>query len=301
MTNAKNALKKQSKRSSQPGIIDIINSDSMKKQFEKALPKYITPDKFVRIALTAINSNPELAQCTQTSLLAAMMNSAQLGLEFNTPLGEAYLIPYRNKKTNVVTANFQVGYQGLLKLAYNTGAFKRITAREVRENEEFDINYGTGEINHKPCLTGNSGNVIGYYAIYQTKDGGQDVFYFSKEDAENYGKTYSKTYNSGPWKTNFDAMAKKSALIQVLKYAPKTTESQKLIGAMNTDNSNIKDYRQEDNGSLSFDVDYEIEVKEDEEDKKTPIDPPENVDTETGEIKGDQDDFFGPDFEPVKE
>ena len=102
MTNAKNALKKQSKRSSQPGIIDIINSDSMKKQFEKALPKYITPDKFVRIALTAINSNPELAQCTQTSLLAAMMNSAQLGLEFNTPLGEAYLIPYRNKKTKQI-------------------------------------------------------------------------------------------------------------------------------------------------------------------------------------------------------
>lgn len=137
-------------------------------------------------------------------------------------------------------------------------------------------------------LTGNSGDVIGYYANYQTKDVGQDVFYFSKEDVKKYGKTYSKTYNFGTWKINFDAMAKKSALIQVLKYVSKTTESQKIVGAMNIDNSNIKGYKQEDNGSLSFDVDYEIEVKEEEAQKV-----PENVDGETGEIRGDKMIYLG--------
>lgn len=113
MINAKNTLIKHNKRSNQPEIIDINNSESIKRRFEKDLPKYITPDKFVSIALTAINSNPELAKCTQTSILAAMMNSAQLVLEFNIPFGEAYLIPYKDRKTNTVTDNFQVGYQGL--------------------------------------------------------------------------------------------------------------------------------------------------------------------------------------------
>ena len=237
MTNAKQALqKKNNDRTPTQRKQDTVRGllKSMQGEIQNALPSYLPVEKFIRTALTAINSNPKLASCSQESLLAAIMNSAQLGLEFNTPLGEAYLIPYGNK------VNFQLGYQGLLKLAYNTGQFKRITAREVRENEDFDINYGTGEISHRPCLTGDSGDVIGYYAIYQTKDGGQDVFYFSKADAERYGRTFSQSYNSGPWKTNFDAMAKKSALIQVLKYAPKAIESQTLVQATNFDNANFE-------------------------------------------------------------
>lgn len=301
MTNLKNALKKQSNVTKQPGIKELINSPVMRKQFEKALPQYMTADRFIRVALTALSSNEKLSRCTETSLLAAMMNSAQLGLEFNTPLGEAYLIPYEDKKRGIVTCNFQIGYKGLLKLAYNTKSFKRITAREVRENEEFSINYGTGEITHKPCLRGNSGEVIGYYALYQTKDGGQDIFYFSKEDAEQYGKRYSKTFKFGPWQDNFDAMAKKSALIQVLKYAPKSTESNYLDQAQNYDNANFKNYEETDNGSINFDVDYEI----------SPIDQkevPEDIDIETGEILGDKDkqeevqkDFFDEDFKPIEE
>ncbi|MDY2918609.1 MAG: recombinase RecT, partial [Anaerococcus sp.] len=168
MTNAKQALQKKNNLTPAQRKQDTVRGllKSMEGEIKNALPSYLPVEKFIRTALTAINSNPKLASCSQESLLAAIMNSAQLGLEFNTPLGEAYLIPYKNK------VNFQLGYQGLLKLAYNTGQFKRITAREVRENEDFDIDYGTGEISHKPCLTGDSGEVIGYYAIYQTKDGG---------------------------------------------------------------------------------------------------------------------------------
>ena len=301
MTNAKNALKKNTQSKPATTKQDTVRGllMSMKGEIQNALPSYLPVDKFVRTALTAINSNPKLANCTQQSLLAAIMNSAQLGLEFNTPLGEAYLIPYEDKKKGITTVNFQLGYQGLLKLAYNTGQFKRITAREVRENEDFDFDYGTGEISHKPCLTGDSGEVIGYYAIYQTKDGGQDVFYMSKEDARAYGLKYSvpfKRYKSGPWVDNFDAMAKKSALIQVLKYAPKAIESQALVQATSFDNANFKDSMKTDTGQRNFDVDYEIVAD----------DVPDNVDKETGEIvedkkDGKQDDFFGDDFVPVEE
>lgn len=301
MTNAKQALSKKTNNKPATSKQDTVRGllMSMKGEIQNALPSYLPVDKFIRTALTAINSNPKLASCTQQSLLAAIMNSAQLGLEFNTPLGEAYLIPYEDKKKGITTVNFQLGYQGLLKLAYNTGQFKRITAREVRENEVFDFDYGTGEISHKPCLTGDSGDVIGYYAIYQTKDGGQDVFYMSKEDARAYGLKYSvpfKKYKSGPWVDNFDAMAKKSALIQVLKYAPKAIESQALVQATSFDNANFKDSMKTDTGQRNFDVDYEIVAD----------DVPDNVDKETGEIvedkkDGKQDDFFGDDFVPVEE
>lgn len=302
MTNAKQALqKKNNSRTPTQRKQDTVRGllKSMEGEIKNALPAYLPVEKFIRTALTAINSNPKLAECTQDSLLAAIMNSAQLGLEFNTPLGEAYLIPYKNKKTGITTVNFQLGYQGLLKLAYNTGQFKRITAREVKENEDFDINYGTGEISHKPCLTGDSGDVIGYYAIYQTKDGGQDVFYFSKADAEKYGETFSQSYNSGPWKTNFDAMAKKSALIQVLKYAPKAIESQTLVQATNFDNANFEKTSKAESGERVYQVDYEVEPEVVEEEEK---EAPANVDKETEEIKVDkQSGFFDDDFKPVEE
>ena len=306
MTNAKQALQKkndsrtpaQRKQDTFRGLLK-----SMEGEIKNALPAYLPVEKFIRTALTAINSNPKLANCTQESLLAAIMNSAQLGLEFNTPLGEAYLIPYENKKKGITTVNFQIGYRGLLKLAYNTGQFKRITAREVRANEAFDFDYGTGEITHKPCLTGDSGDIIGYYAIYQTKDGGQDVFYMSKDDARNYGIKFSKSFNysDSPWQTNFDAMAKKSALIQVLKYAPKAIESQALVQATNFDNANFEKSRTVESGERVYDVDYDLEPVEvvEAEEKEAPA----NVDKETGEVieVDKQSGFFDDDFEPVKE
>lgn len=302
MTNAKQALqKKNDSRTPAQRKQDTVRGllKSMEGEIKNALPSYLPVEKFIRTALTAINSNPKLAECTQDSLLAAIMNSAQLGLEFNTPLGEAYLIPYEDKKNGITTVNFQLGYQGLLKLAYNTGQFKRITAREVRANEDFNFDYGTGEISHKPCLTGDSGDVIGYYAIYQTKDGGQDVFYMSKEDARAYGLKYSvpfKKYNKGPWIDNFDAMAKKSALIQVLKYAPKAIESQALVQATNFDNANFSGSKKTVDNHYDFEVDYEVVEEEEKE-------APANVDKETGEVieVDKQSGFFDDDFKPVEE
>lgn len=288
MTNAKQALSK--KTSNKPAPQDNVRNllMSMKGEINNALPQYLPADKFVRTSLTAINSNPKLLQCSPQSLLAAVMNSAQLGLEFNTPLGESYLIPYENKRKGIVEVQFQIGYQGLLKLAHNTGQFKRITAKEVHENDDFDINYGTGEIYHSPVIRGESGDVIGYYAVYETKEGGRDSFYMSKEDAEAYGRKFSKSFNSGPWKTNFDSMAKKSCIIQVLKYAPKAIEKPELGQAMAFDNQVFKSANTDaETGGISYDVDYEVVDDETKEEPK--------VDKETGEVL--EDDFFGDDFE----
>ena len=76
-------------------IADLIKA--MEPEIQKALPSVITPERFTRMALSALNTTPKLQECTPMSFLAALMNAAQLGLEPNTPLGQAYLIPYKNK------------------------------------------------------------------------------------------------------------------------------------------------------------------------------------------------------------
>ncbi|MBO5100578.1 MAG: recombinase RecT [Treponema sp.] len=188
------------------------------KEIAKALPSILTPERFTRMAMTAITQTPKLETCSPRSLIAAMLNAAQLGLEPNTPLGQAYLIPYGNK------CQFQVGYKGLIDLAYRGGQIKKIEAHCVYENDKFEFEYGIDEkLKHIPAME-NRGDAILYYAIYKLESG-QSVFtVMSKEDIVKFATTKSKTYNNGPWQTDFDEMAKKTVIKKLLKYAPLKTE-----------------------------------------------------------------------------
>ena len=220
------ALQEKSKEVRNPMALML---SQMSKTIKNALPKHISSERFQRVALTAFNSNPRLQQCSTESFLAAMMTSAQLGLEPNTPLGQAYLIPYGK------VVQFQLGYQGIIDTCYRTGEFNGIGAYEVHENDEFDLNYGINPtVKHKPCLRGDRGEVIGYYGYYQLKNGGSGVFYMTKEEAKKWGEKFSKSFGSGPWKTDFDAMAKKTVLKQVLKYAPKSIEIAQILSTDGT-------------------------------------------------------------------
>ena len=102
---------------------------SMQGEIAKALPSVITPERFTRMVLSAISTNPKLAECTPQSFLGAMMTAAQLGMEPNTPLGQAYLIPYKNHGT--LECQFQLGYKGLIDLAYRSGEVNIIQAQVV--------------------------------------------------------------------------------------------------------------------------------------------------------------------------
>ena len=112
----------------------------MEPQIAKALPSVITPERFTRIVTTALSTNPKLAECTPQSFLGAMMTSAQLGLEVNMPLGQAYVLPYMNHGT--MEAQFQLGYKGLIDLAYRSGEVEVIQAHVVYENDNFTCEYG---------------------------------------------------------------------------------------------------------------------------------------------------------------
>lgn len=193
---------------------------SMEGEIKKALPSVITPERFTRIVLSAISVNPKLGSCTPASFLGAMMTSAQLGLEVNTPLGQAYVLPYSNKGT--LEAQFQLGYKGLIDLAYRSGEVESIQAHVVYENDDFSCEYGLEpKLVHKPADT-NRGEAIKVYAVFKTKSGGFGFEVMSMEDVRKHAAKYSKAYSSNfsPWKTSFEEMAKKTVLKRVLKYAP---------------------------------------------------------------------------------
>mgnify|MGYP002512009685 CR=1 FL=1 len=193
---------------------------SMEGEIAKALPSVITPERFTRIVLSAISVNPKLAECTPKSFLGAMMTSAQLGLEVNTPLGQAYVLPYMNH--GVMEAQFQLGYKGLIDLAYRSGEVEVIQSHVVYENDEFSCEYGLEpKLTHKPA-DHDRGDPIKVYAVFKTKSGGFGFEVMSMDDVRRHAAKYSKAYSSGfsPWKTNFEEMAKKTVLKRVLKYAP---------------------------------------------------------------------------------
>ena len=190
----------------------------MEGEIKKALPSVITPERFTRIVLSALSTNPQLAQTTPQSFLGAMMTAAQLGLEPNTPLGQAYLIPFRNKGT--LETSFQLGYKGLIDLAYRSGEVSVIQAHTVYENDEFEYSFGLEPtLRHVPAKS-DRGAPTHVYAVFRTKDGGYGFEVMSMDDVRQHAQKFSKAYGNGPWQTNFEEMAKKTVLKKVLKYAP---------------------------------------------------------------------------------
>ncbi|AJW76962.1 recombinase RecT [Marinitoga sp. 1197] len=211
-------------------IEDYLRKHS--KELQQALPKHMDSERLARVALTTMRQNPKLLQCSLPSLVGAILQAAQLGLEPNV-LGHAYFIPYYSSKTRSYEVQFQIGYKGLLELVRRTGEIETIQAHEVCENDEFEYEYGINlTLKHKPALK-NRGEAYAYYAVAKYKTGEYDFLVMGKEDIEKIRKR-SKSPNNGPWVTDYDAMAKKTVIKQLCKYLPLSIEIQKAITADET-------------------------------------------------------------------
>lgn len=224
----------QNQQAPQMSMKDWINKSQY--AISKALPSAITPERFTRMATTAVTMNPDLGECTPSSFIGAMLQAAALGLEPNTPLGQAYLIPYNRKDRRTgkfyKEAQFQIGYRGLIELAHRSGEFMSIEAHIVYENDEFDYELGLEpKLKHKPALR-NKGEMVWVYAVYKLQSGGYGFEVMSREDIEKHRDKYSQAKSFSPWVTNFEAMAKKTVIKQALKYAPLKSE---FVKAMNNE------------------------------------------------------------------
>lgn len=225
---ANNAIQKATKGQNDAAPTGREMIVSMIKQMDgavkRALPSVMTPERFIRIAVSALSTTPKLQECHPMTFIGAMMTAAQLGLEPNTPLGQAYLIPFWNGKTKRLECQFQLGYKGMIDLAYRSNQISSIQAHVVRENDKFSYSYGLEPtLSHVPALT-ERGAPVSVYAVFKTKDGGFGFKVMSWEEVMQHGQRFSKVYESGPWKTNPEEMAKKTVLKAVLKYAPLSSE-----------------------------------------------------------------------------
>jgi len=244
-----------------------------REQIEKVKPRHLSTDRFIKIVARAVYTTPTLARCSVKSIFLAALQAAELGLEPGGVLGHAALVPYWNSQKNSYEAQFQCMYKGLLTLAYNTGMFKMIDAREVYENDDFQYSYGFDtEFYHKPAEE-NRGTVIGYYAFFVLKDGGTKFEYMSRADADAWAKRYSKAYkkSDSPWHNFFDEMAKKTVLRKVLKMAPLRIE-------LPVDREDIDAYGLKPNYQIGEEtISGEFEEVEEEKEPEEPEKPEEKA------------------------
>lgn len=257
-------------------LMDLF--DEMKPAIKQAIPKHMTPERLLRIATTSIRTNPKLKICTPESLLGAVMQCAQLGLEPSI-LGHAYLIPYRNKnkETNqyLDECQFQIGYKGLIELARRTGQISSIMAQAVHEKDMFEYEYGINEkLRHVPA-DGDRGAVTRYYAYAKFKDGGYSFLVMSKQDVMIHRDRFSKSKDRqgnhyGPWLDHFDEMAKKSVLKALMKYMPISVEFQRAVDQDETTkhfDGNAEDMSDEIDVTDWTQTESPIDVPEDEFEK----------------------------------
>lgn len=196
-----------------------------KPQIALALPKGLTPERITRAAWSLIQKTPKLQECTPRSIIAGIMQASELGLELSGVLGQAYLVPRYNSRLRCQEASFQVGFRGLIVLAFRSGLISFFNAHAVHERDAFDFEYGTRQrLYHKPAA-GDRGEAIAYYAVFRTKDGSADFEVMSLAEVMRHRERYSpRGKNDSTWDTNFAEMACKTCIIRLAKRAPISVE-----------------------------------------------------------------------------
>ncbi len=203
--------------------------ESIKPELMKAVPKHLSVDRLVRIALTEIRKNKALEQCDPNSLMAALMTAGQLGLEIGVN-GQAYLVPFGRECTLIP------GYRGLITLAVQSGLVNVIEARVVHENDDFSYCYGLEpDVQHAPTMD-DPGPVVAVYAIARLA-GGVIFDVMSKKEVDSI-RARSRAGKSGPWVSDYEEMARKTVVRRLCKYLPMSVDkAQKFSAALELDDA----------------------------------------------------------------
>ena len=191
---------------------------------EAVLPRHLSPERLIKVALVACSKDPKLLVCTQQSLLSCIMLGAELGLEPGGPLGHFYLIPFRDNKTGTTICTPVVGYQGMVELVHRSGQLLSLSAHVVHENDKHGIKFGRElELWHTPTLKGEPGPPLFAYAIAHLKDGGIQAAVMTVAEIKAI-QSRSRAGERGPWQTDWEQMACKTVVRRLFKLLPKSTE-----------------------------------------------------------------------------
>lgn len=187
----------------------------------------VTPERMVRLVCAAASREPMLAECTPLSIIRSLTQAAEIGLEVCSGANEAYLIPRWNGKARCREATFLPGYQGLIKLARESGSVRNIEARIVYANDTFDYELGlTPSIKHRPTLNHDRGDIVAVYAVAFLVDGGTQFEVMTRSEIDaimNRAKDGKDGFS--PWKSDYGEMARKTVVRRLAKYLPKKSKN----------------------------------------------------------------------------
>lgn len=194
----------------------------MTREFRKALPSHIAPEKFQRVVMTVVQQNPDLMKADRQTLLASCLKCAADGL---IPDGrEAALVIFSNK------VQYMPMLAGLQKRVRNSGEIASVQAHIIYENDHFVWRQGLDEhIEHTPLFPGHRGKAIGAYAIAKFKDGSDPQFEVMDVEAIERVRSVSRGKNGGPWAQWWDEMARKTVFRRLSKWLPMDAEVDELL------------------------------------------------------------------------
>ena len=200
-----------------------INSDKYKSMITRALSDPQDVKRFITAITSAVAVNPALQECVPSTILSGALLGESLKLSPSPQLGQYYLVPFRNTKRNCTEAQFCLGYKGLIQLALRSGQYKKLNVLSIKEgeliswdplNEEIEVKLIEDDTVREKAAT------IGYYAMFEYTNGFRKCLYWSREKMEAHALRYSKGYAARKgytfWEKDFDAMAYKTMLRQLI-------------------------------------------------------------------------------------
>lgn len=230
------AAENKMQQAAQPkSLQEIIKSQWHK--VEAVMPKHLSSERLYQLTISTINHEPKLAEADITTLLSCVMKCSALGLEPSAVdgLGRAYILPFRNGKRGTTEATFILGYKGMIDLARRSGEIASIAARAVYEGDAFEYEFGLDEkCKHTPqAIERTPDKLTHVYVVAKFKDGGYYLDVMTRAEVEAIRKR-SKAGNSGPWVTDYEAMAKKTVVRRAFPYLPVSIEAQAAASADET-------------------------------------------------------------------
>lgn len=178
--------------------------------------------RFISAIVSAVNTNPQLQECTNQSIVSGALLGESLNLSPSPQLGQYYLVPFNDRNKGKV-AQFQLGYKGYIQLAIRSGQYKKLNVLAIKKgelvkfdplNEEIEVNLMQNEEERENAET------VGYYAMFEYTNGFRKAIYWSKAKMEAHAMRYSMGYRAKKgytfWEKDFDAMAYKTMLRQLI-------------------------------------------------------------------------------------